>query len=75
MGDPDLVPRTRHARWFLDSLGLISISGIGYALFSLYRPVLYRFRVHPSERDLAREILAAYGRSALDYFKPSWPTA
>jgi phosphatidylglycerol lysyltransferase len=70
--DPDLVPRTRHAHWFLDSLSLISICGVGYALFELYSPVHFRFRVQPRAREHARHILEAHGRSALDYFK-LWP--
>jgi phosphatidylglycerol lysyltransferase len=70
--DPDLVPRTRHARWFLDSLSIISVCGVGYALFELYSPVHFRFRVQPRGREQARHILEAHGRSALDFFKV-WP--
>jgi len=72
LGDQDLVPRTRHARWFLDSLYLISAVGIGYLFWSLYRPVKYRYFDHPHERTRAAEIVDAHGCSALDFFKV-WP--
>jgi phosphatidylglycerol lysyltransferase len=71
-GDAELTPHTRHAAWFLDSLYLISGLGVGYLFWSLYRPVKYRFFDHPQARAKAVEILSAYGRSALDYFK-AWP--
>jgi len=72
LGDADLVPRTRHARWFLDSLYLISGVGIAYVIWSLYRPVKYRFFDQPQARARASVILDAHGRSALDFFKV-WP--
>ncbi len=72
VGDPDLVPHTRHARWFLDSMYLVSVIGIGYAFFSLYRPVKYRFFDQPHARVRAAEILKEHGRSSLDFFKV-WP--
>lgn len=71
-GDPELVPRTRYARWFLDSLYLISVTGLLYALYSLFRPVIYRLRTLPKERAEAGEIVARHGRSSMEYFK-LWP--
>jgi phosphatidylglycerol lysyltransferase len=71
-GDPGLVPRTRYARWFLDSLYVMTGAAIVYSLYALFRPVLYRFRTRPHERALAREIVERHGRSSLDFFK-SWP--
>jgi len=72
MGDPEIIPRTRHARWFLDSLNLMTATAMAYALFAVFRPVVYRFRTLPHERKLAEEITARYGRSSLDFFK-YWP--
>jgi phosphatidylglycerol lysyltransferase len=72
MGDPEIVPRTHHARWFLDSLNVMTAVAMAYALFAVFRPVVYRFRTLPLERKLAEEITAQYGRSSLDYFK-YWP--
>lgn len=69
IGDPNLVPQTRHAKWFLDSLYFISISTILYTMYSLFRPVVYIFRTHPHERARATTIVEKYGRHAMDYFK------
>jgi len=70
--DPDVVPQTRHARWFLDSMYLITALTLGYSVFALFRPVRYRYRTLPREREQARQIVATYGRHSLDYFK-LWP--
>lgn len=64
-----LVPRTRYAHWFLDSLDLITITTILYALYTLFRPAIYHFRTLPHERARAADILEKHGRSALDAFK------
>jgi len=72
VGDPELVPRTHYARWFLDSLYVMSTVAIGYSVFALYRPAVYKFKTLPRERALAKDILIKYGRSSLDYFK-LWP--
>lgn len=67
--DPGLIPRTRFAGWFLDSLDVISVAAILYVLYSLFRPVIYRLRRLPQERSRAAEILEKFGRSSLDPFK------
>ena len=67
--DPSLIARTRFAGWFLDSLDLISVAALVYALVSLFRPVFYRLRALPLERSRAAEILEGHGRSSLDPFK------
>jgi len=72
LGDPSIIPRTHYARWFLHSLNLMTTAGIAYLLFSLFRPVLYRYRIYPRERALAERITRAHGRSGLDFFK-YWP--
>lgn len=71
-GDPQIMPHTHYAHWFLNSLFLITLTTIGYSMFALFRPVLYRFRTVPHEHALAAEIVKTHGRSALDYFK-FWP--
>jgi phosphatidylglycerol lysyltransferase len=72
IGNPDLVPKTHHARWFLDSLPVMSTISILYVLWTLFRPVRYIFHQHPEELERAREIAARYGRHELDVFKV-WP--
>ncbi|MEJ2077718.1 MAG: phosphatidylglycerol lysyltransferase domain-containing protein [Acidobacteriota bacterium] len=72
VGDPEIVPHTRHARWFVDSLYLSTGMTFSYALFAAFRPVVYHVHTLPHERHLARELLHLHGQCALDYFKV-WP--
>ena len=71
-GDPRLVPHTRHAVWFLESLSFMTILMVVYALTLLFRPALYRLKTASHERDVAADIVAHDGRSSLDFFK-LWP--
>ena len=71
-GDAELVPRTRHARWFLDSLYMITSLAFLYSLLVIFRPVRYRYVTLPREREQARAIAEHYGRHSIDYFK-LWP--
>ncbi len=72
LGDASLVPLTRYAAWFLDSLSLLTMVVFSYGVVALFRPILYRFHTLPQERTLARQILQQHGRTALDNFK-LWP--
>ena len=67
--DPEIVPHTRYARWFLDSLYVVTIASCVYAGVALFRPAVYLLATLPQERTLAAEIVSRYGRCALDYFK------
>ncbi len=71
-GDKQITPHTHYARWFLNSLQLLTLVAIAYALFALFRPVIYRFHTAPHERARAAAIVRQHGRAALDFFK-SWP--
>lgn len=72
MGDDSLIPHTRYAAWFLDSLYLLSAAVILYALLTLFRPILYRWHRLPHDQARARHIVAEHGHSVLDFFK-LWP--
>jgi phosphatidylglycerol lysyltransferase len=72
VGDPELHPLTRYAEWFEDSLYLMTATAIGYSIFALFRPVIYRYRIHPHEIEMATRIVEQHGRSSQDYFK-LWP--
>ncbi|RIK46047.1 MAG: hypothetical protein DCC58_04500 [Chloroflexi bacterium] len=65
----NLEAQTRYARWFLDSLTLIGIVSLCYAVFSLARPVVWRRYTLPAERNRARALIEQYGDSSLDFFK------
>ncbi|MEN6602632.1 MAG: phosphatidylglycerol lysyltransferase domain-containing protein [Bryobacteraceae bacterium] len=71
-GDPEIVPHTRYARWFLDSLYVTTVTAMTYSVMVLFRPAIYRFRTHPHECQVAATIVQRYGRSAMDFFK-TWP--
>ena len=72
IGNSDLVPKTHQARWFLDSLNIIGIVAAAFALYSLFRPIVYRVVQLPQERARAAAIIGKYGKSTFDYFK-AWP--
>jgi phosphatidylglycerol lysyltransferase len=67
-----LVPHTSNATWFLYSLRLVGLVAGGFAVYSLFRPLAYRFRTLPYERQEAKSMLERHGTSSLDYFK-LWP--
>jgi phosphatidylglycerol lysyltransferase len=72
VGNNDLIAHTRHALWFLESLRVLgAVSGL-FAIYSLFRPVAYRFDTLPQQRALARSLLEQYGGTSLDFFK-LWP--
>jgi phosphatidylglycerol lysyltransferase len=68
IGNNDLVPLTRHARWFLDALDVAGITGLVFAVYSLFRPIAFRLRTLPHERARAAAILQQYGRTPEHYF-------
>jgi phosphatidylglycerol lysyltransferase len=72
VGDASLVPHTRYAAWFLDSLYMTGFTVAAYSAFALFRPAFYTLSIHPHEIQAATEITRLHGRSALDFFK-LWP--
>ncbi len=72
IGNPDLLPYTHQARWFLDSLFFLGAASLGYGLYSLFRPLDYRYRTLPHDRQLAQDLIADYSRTSEDFFK-LWP--
>jgi phosphatidylglycerol lysyltransferase len=72
IGNADLVPRTRHATWFLDSLGVIGGAAVVFAVYSLFRPLAFRLSALPHERQQAEALLADHGRLPEHYFA-LWP--
>jgi phosphatidylglycerol lysyltransferase len=72
LGDPNLVPYTHYARFFIRSLYVLSGTFIFYSLFLIFRPAVYRYRARIKDRLVAKSIVEHYGRSAMDFFK-YWP--
>lgn len=72
IGNDDLLPRTRFAYWFLDSLDVVGVGAALVAAYSLFRPIAYRIRTLPHERAEVLALLRQYGGTALDEFK-LWP--
>lgn len=68
-GSAEPHPHTRFAGWFLDSLSLLGGVAFVYSLYTLFRPVLYKFRTHPQEMETARKLLEKHGRTSQDFFK------
>jgi phosphatidylglycerol lysyltransferase len=71
-GNPQLTPQTLYARWFTDSIYLLTFAFIIYAGLAFFSPIIYRLRTLPRERLQAAGILRQYGQSGLDVFK-LWP--
>ncbi|MCZ2156194.1 MAG: phosphatidylglycerol lysyltransferase domain-containing protein, partial [Bryobacterales bacterium] len=70
--DPEVVPHTRYAAWFLHSLGLTTAVTLLYGSYLFFRPAFYTFRLHPMELREAQDIIERHGRSDMDFFK-AWP--
>jgi phosphatidylglycerol lysyltransferase len=67
-----LVPYTRRARLFTDSLSVVSIGAVAYGVISLFQPLRARFSDQTDNRELMRELLERYPASSEDFFK-LWP--
>jgi phosphatidylglycerol lysyltransferase len=67
-----LAPHTRRAKFFLDSLSIISTGAVVYGAISLFQPIRARLYDQSRQRQLAAELLEKYPGSSEDYFK-LWP--
>lgn len=65
---PSIMPLTRYGRYFVDSVYIIGIATLGFALLSLLSPVILRRADEAAEREKARAIVTAHGRSVLARF-------
>lgn len=65
---PGPEPLTGLGRYFADSIYAVAVVTLAYAAVMLTRPVLVRHPAAPEERERARAIVEAYGRSSLTRF-------
>lgn len=65
--DPGLEPITGYGAWFGTSIYLVAASTIGYALFSILRPVVTRPHVAPEVRERAQTIVETQGDTAFAF--------
>jgi phosphatidylglycerol lysyltransferase len=63
--NPGLEPITGFGRYFADSIYIIGLGTIGFALLMLIRPVLVRLPATAKERARAEAIVQLHGRTAL----------
>jgi phosphatidylglycerol lysyltransferase len=67
-----LVPHTRRAKIFLDSLSTISVGAVVYCFVALFQPIRARFSDQSGNRALAQTLLDRYPSVSEDFFK-LWP--
>ena len=65
----DLNPLTPFGRYFLLSLRMLGISSLLYFLWQWFRPVMSKPDTDTSRFARARQMVADFGNSPLDYFK------
>ncbi len=69
IGNADLIPKSKFALWFIDSLHLFGWLATGLAAYGLFRPIQYQLSTLPKEREHASQLLKKYGEDALDNYK------
>lgn len=67
-----LHPYTRRATIFVNSLSIVSIAAVGYAVLSLFQPLRMRLFEQELSRRRMYELLQAHPSPSEDYFK-LWP--
>ena len=66
--DPGLQPVTSLGRYFAGSIYAVGAVALSYGLVMLFRPVLVRQPASPEERERAKAVVEAHGRSSLARF-------
>jgi len=67
-----LVPHTKRAQVFIDSLSALSIGSVAYATISLFQPIRARYTAQHDARAATERLLAEYPGKSEDFFK-LWP--
>ncbi len=69
INNDSLHPLTRFARNFLHTLNFLGLGFIGTLAYFGIRPARYRKQALNEDHQLAKELVARFGSSSLDYFK------
>ncbi len=67
-----LIPYTKRARLFVDSLSFISFTSLVYVIVSLFAPVRLLLIDQTSNRERMQRLMERYGAPSEDFFK-LWP--
>lgn len=67
-----LVPATKRAALFLDSLNILSFAAVAYGIASLFQPFKAKFYSQQHNRRIIAELLEEYPNNSEDFFK-IWP--
>ncbi len=70
--DEPLQPHTRRAKMFVDSLSIVSVVAMGYAVVSFFAPMRARLAAQEQERERFRQLLISNDVPSEDFFK-LWP--
>jgi phosphatidylglycerol lysyltransferase len=70
--NPTVVAYSARARWFIDSLSIISCSAALYVALAFFQPIRFRLRDERSQRRQVEKLLRAYPSDIDDFFK-LWP--
>lgn len=68
IGQEVLIPQTRNAHWFADSIAIVSAASIIYAFLSLFQPLIENDKTTEEKKKKIRDIFFAYGQNAVSYF-------
>lgn len=68
IGNDMLVPRTRMAVWFDESITFVGTVALIFVFANLFAPVLHLGGATKEDRDWVRELILRYGENSVDYF-------
>jgi phosphatidylglycerol lysyltransferase len=69
VGDSRTIPYTSFGRGFILSINIGGFLSMGFLLYTLVRPYVYRGNASEEELKQATSLLTRFGKSSLDYFK------
>jgi phosphatidylglycerol lysyltransferase len=69
IGNRHLIPHDSFARDFLYTIKISGFVSIGFLVYSLIRPYVFKSTASQEDIEFASGMVRKYGRSSLDYFK------